>query len=469
MAQGDNFQFGAAHEIKNHKFRRPTLFVSTVASVETTILTINNAFDNTNKIVQVGDKVNVATSTGASENRTIKAIGDPGGGDETEITVDVAFALTYVASDVVVIKGTRLAGGWIRDGAGASEDALIEPFNIRPDGGGASDDYAQELRVGAVQTTPQGIEHSLSENLKDFRYYRIGGQWKADFDRISGNFPILTAYIKRSASLLGFNIGSQDQFTWTRFASTGIFVAQDTVGTTDKVILQARQVAATDSIHFYFDDLFVEHAFGTTSVARIKSFVNAGGGTFQLTIFGEVGTGDDQFDVSSGDEIAVDDRVSKHIRLSVSVASGSVITATSFSGSTSAIAAESRIQVKNDGYFTLADTPEMGSLTYDKFSSDRLSPLGDGSLKNFDPMSEGHASERWRFSCRFLGVSQANFDGMQILLRHQQNGSPISFHPFIDDLPHVMIGKLFLANYKKQYLFDLPSHDFTLKFEEMSI
>ncbi len=109
----------------------------------------------------------------------------------------------------------------------------------------------------------------------------------------------------------------------------------------------------------------------------------------------------------------------------------------------------------------------MESISYDKIRTDRFSQIADGSLFNFDPMSEGHKGERWRFSCRFLGVSQANFDGMQKLLRHQQNGSLINFHPFITDLPHVLTGKLRVTNYKKAFLFDLPSHDFSLSFIEM--
>ena len=466
MAQGDNYQFGVAHEIKNHKFRRPTLFVSTIIEDPSTdTLRINNPLDNTNKIVQVGDKLNASNSSGQAENKTIIALEDF---DETQtdIQVDSNFSLTYALLDPVIIKGTRLASGWVRDGSDG-EDTLVNPLTIQPFGGGASDDYAQVLRTGAAQVTAKGIEQVLAD-LPAFRYYRIGLKWKADFDNFSGLLPTISIVLMNSGEFNIVDISSTDQFTWARFAqSSPTFIGKPVAGS-NKIVIRIGFLNALDSVTYYIDDIFLEHAQGIEGASRVKKVINAGGGSYGITIFGEIGTAIDQFNVVAGDEIAVDDGTN-FARLSVTSASGSVVQATIFTGTSSAIAADSRIQKKSDGFFTLTDTPVMESISYDKIRTDRFSQLSDGSLKNFDPMSEGHKGERWRFSCRFLGISQANFDGMQKLLRHQQNGSLISFHPFIDAMPHVLVGKLFITNYKKAYLFDLAVHDFTLRFEEMSI
>ncbi len=473
MAQGDNYQFGVAHEIKNHKFRRPTLFVSTIIEDPSNdTLRINNPLANTNKIVQVGDKLNASNSSGQAENKTIIALEDF---DETQtdIQVDSNFSLTYVLLDPVIIKGTKLAGGWIRNdniGTGV-ETNLISPVSINPNGGGASDDYAQEYRAGSTSAFILGITNGLQQNLtpsklREFAYYRMGCQLKLDIDNISGS-ALFAMLLKDATSTITMEVKTADVLSWERFvSSSGRFIRK--AGTTPSLQCQLFTTTTADNMIASVDDIFLEHAFGTTPVTSVKSSINAGGGQFQITIYGEIGTAVNQFNVVAGDEIAIDNGTNFNL-LIVSAASGSVVTATSFDGLTSAIAADSRIQKKNNGFFTLADTPVMESISYDKIRTDRFSQLSDGSLKNFDPMSEGHKGERWRFSCRFLGISQANFDGMQKLLRHQQNGSLISFHPFIDDLPHVLIGKMFITNYKKAFLFDLPSHDFTLRFEEMSI
>ena len=133
--QGSQFQFGVAYRLKNHKFRVPTLFTSTINSVtNTTSIIINNIFANTEKIVRVGDLLNISNTSNQAENVRIKSI-LTGGGSLTQFTLETPLVNTYVSTNPVRVQGTAKAGAWdIYSGISrgtVSEDHKIKTLNHR--------------------------------------------------------------------------------------------------------------------------------------------------------------------------------------------------------------------------------------------------------------------------------------------------------------------------------------------------
>ena len=217
----------------------------------------------------------------------------------------------------------------------------------------------------------------------------------------------------------------------------------------------------------FIDDVWLEHAKGTTSTGRIKNVTNSGGGIYQIILYEDIGTTRGKFNVIAGDVIAIDDKVD-FAQLNVTAASGSVVTATLFDGVSTPIAQDSFIQVKNHGYWELPDRPVRTSINILRSDDSKTSHLSDGSGSVFYPV-DGDRSERYLFSASYIAADQDIWDGLMTLLRWQEQGNLISFHPFIKDLPTVMIGKLTIRLEKKATHFDLDRRDFEMIFEELVI
>lgn len=68
-------------------------------------------------------------------------------------------------------------------------------------------------------------------------------------------------------------------------------------------------------------------------------------------------------------------------------------------------------------------------------------------------------------SCRFNYVSQAFWDQFEILLSWQERGYSFNLHPYINDIPYVLMGKITIKDYAKDN-FDLGLRSFTMEFKE---
>lgn len=82
-----------------------------------------------------------------------------------------------------------------------------------------------------------------------------------------------------------------------------------------------------------------------------------------------------------------------------------------------------------------------------------------------DVTTLNYKRKRLQIRCRFPMVSQTFWDQMEIILSWQQRGFSINIHPYLNDIPNVLTGKIAIRDLKKES-WDLSTRSFTLEFTE---
>tara|TARA_R100000458_G_C8278547_1_gene255114 strand:- start:33666 stop:35780 length:2115 start_codon:yes stop_codon:yes gene_type:complete len=119
-----------------------------------------------------------------------------------------------------------------------------------------------------------------------------------------------------------------------------------------------------------------------------------------------------------------------------------------------------------DGFITLQTLPEIGSINFSTVSSDGIKTLRLTNNSIFKVDTSGYGERiRWRMDCDFANVPQSDWDAIQHLLRWQRAGHRLTLHPYIDDLPPVMVGYMEITNVQKSH-WDLTRRTFHFSFEE---
>jgi len=96
--------------------------------------------------------------------------------------------------------------------------------------------------------------------------------------------------------------------------------------------------------------------------------------------------------------------------------------------------------------------PEAETIKIEKFEDPNYSSLFGKKTKLF-------------ISCRFNYVSQAFWDQFEILMSWQEKGYSFNLHPYINDIPYVIIGKITIKEYVKDS-WNLGLRSFTMEFME---
>ena len=116
------------------------------------------------------------------------------------------------------------------------------------------------------------------------------------------------------------------------------------------------------------------------------------------------------------------------------------------------------------GYYTATEHPDIGSVSYDKISSQTQTQLVNNTVSHHDPA--GGRTRYW-LTDTYTDVPQAFYDNM-VMLEKQclVNNRNLVFRPFIDDLPAVMVGRIRVTGFNKQY-WDYGYRSFQFRFEEV--
>lgn len=73
--------------------------------------------------------------------------------------------------------------------------------------------------------------------------------------------------------------------------------------------------------------------------------------------------------------------------------------------------------------------------------------------------------ERYVITCRFNYVSQSFWDQFELLMEWQEKGFLLNLHPYINDLPNTLTGRVAIKEYAKDN-WDLSLRSFTMEFTE---
>ena len=119
----------------------------------------------------------------------------------------------------------------------------------------------------------------------------------------------------------------------------------------------------------------------------------------------------------------------------------------------------------SSGFITFPEFTDFGSIAY----GSRIKPnqVEAGARLYQTRMPHDHGSvEKYEVSGRFSNITQAFYNDLMVLLDYQRKGNPIAFWPFIDDLPHAMLGYIDVWPMIKSH-WDLSEREFNLRFTEM--
>ena len=122
----------------------------------------------------------------------------------------------------------------------------------------------------------------------------------------------------------------------------------------------------------------------------------------------------------------------------------------------------------SSGFYTFTEVPNLGIQwgREPQFSSRRLA---NNTLRRYASSGAGQKTRKHFAEMQFSWASQAFWDNLMVFQNWQEQGQLLSFHPFIDDLPPVMVGVMDVieSNRAKKEQWDLGQHSFTLTFLEV--
>lgn len=504
MAVTDAWQMGVALPIRNHKFRHGT-WKSTTLSADadaTASLSTTDTTPNLDLIAKRDDSVIVGPSgdssyTGKSETGQVSSL------TSTSITLKSAMSNNYDSGDSVRVYGTALAGGWTISETGSNQ--IVVPKSISADTGafmkGKVDNYAQRIVMdfanGDFATYNQmygNLQWNFGSNpFLPFYHYRAGMLFKSvGYNTDKSGTVTGGITIKLQDGQRQFVFGTTKDFTnssWTELTTATntkdipSSLQLDTAGNGYVLIY----VSSVDNTNVYadlfIDDVYVEHAHGTTAVATLTKSIDL---STQLRTVGGL-------NVLTAENFEADEKVYLIDEANgiygeaviETVLSSNIWQAVSFLGTTMnfyswddtnkkyveldtssvTLPAGTRVQQANPGVFTFTEYPMQNTIRIDELDTEARIRLADGSFKNFYPMSDADKSKLFQITCRFANVSETFWNKLMVLRDWQRRGNLLNLHPKHNDLPTVMTGYMSINNVVKDH-WDLTRRSFDLTFTE---
>ena len=248
------------------------------------------------------------------------------------------------------------------------------------------------------------------------------------------------------------------------------------------IFVEGRNVG--DYVSLFIDDVYLEHAHGTTPITRVTESISVARGS-RLTNLTVV----DASNFTVGEGVYLVDKTNGQIGYAVISRIDVDYRALNFSDTMwfrkwntttnkyeekdngaldtdISVYDDVRLQQTNNGYYTFTEYPIRSSLAIDEIYPETKVSLADGSAKIFHTTSEGDKGVRYRIRCRFENVPSTMWDKLMVLLNWQRKGNMLNLHPMYDDLPSVMTGRMRLSNITKTY-WDLSYRSFNFEFEEL--
>uniref|UniRef100_A0A6H1ZLI2 Uncharacterized protein n=1 Tax=viral metagenome TaxID=1070528 RepID=A0A6H1ZLI2_9ZZZZ len=117
------------------------------------------------------------------------------------------------------------------------------------------------------------------------------------------------------------------------------------------------------------------------------------------------------------------------------------------------------------GYYEIDTWADAGSIKWREIEQNSEVILLDKSLEWYDPTGWGERNTKYELTAQFTNVNSDIFDKLEALKRIQKNGYSLNLHPYLDELPSVITGKMYLEGVDYTY-WDYNMVSFSFRFRE---
>jgi len=117
------------------------------------------------------------------------------------------------------------------------------------------------------------------------------------------------------------------------------------------------------------------------------------------------------------------------------------------------------------GYYEIASCADEGSISWKEIEQDSEVELINKGMEWYDPTGYGERNTKYEVSAKFTNVTTDIWDKLIALKRIQKNGYKLNLHPYLDELPSVLTGKMYIEGVDYTY-WDSGYVSFTFKFRE---
>ena len=116
-----------------------------------------------------------------------------------------------------------------------------------------------------------------------------------------------------------------------------------------------------------------------------------------------------------------------------------------------------------EGYYTIDDYPEAGTVSVQSIDPWRRTRLANGAMKSIT--SQALKRPKYVLSAQFRDVPVSIYEDMRVLETWSQRGHLIALRPKLDGLPHVLVGEIKVSR-QAPTTWDLSYCTFTIQFAE---
>jgi len=410
-ASNNLWEIAVAVPIKNPYFRYQNRFSATIDSIDATTITLSNlqtdsdtSISSAAEVMEAGDKITVKASSGVVSGRTLSSVPTDG------FTVSYngsSLTGTFAPGDTIVGYGNIVPGGWQAVGYIRTSGITVSRTT------GAFDNFGMKIRGKAVNAknyldspTYIGLRNYLDtdyyvQNLN----YRFGLKYKYFVEDV-GDYYYGWAYKMELKSNSSFE---------------DYFIKLDTTTETESWTSVASNFKLSDSsVSSFYIYIFLRALVDT--------------GYFQTDAY-------------------LDEVYLEHVY--------NPISERTIYGNTAANSGDD----DNVGYYEIATWPEEGSVSWKEIDQESEVALANKGMEWYDATGYGERNAKYEITAKFTNVSSDIWDKLEALKRIQKNGYKLNLHPYIDELPSVLTGKMYIDGVDYTY-WDMGYVSFNFKFRE---
>ena len=117
------------------------------------------------------------------------------------------------------------------------------------------------------------------------------------------------------------------------------------------------------------------------------------------------------------------------------------------------------------GYYEIANNHDYQSLNITRLENYQDVQLANNSLDRYDSTGWGERNIKYEVTCSYTDVDNDIYLKLVEFLNIQKNGYMLNLHPYVEELPSVLTGYMYIENVNKSH-WDVGLISFNFKFRE---